>query len=183
MKTRCPEYVQDSLDPTQIEVCIREKFGNSVREMQIREHRGGVKNRISFRDLWLTVDRERFTDLVDALREIDFLHFHITSGDDIGKAVQLNYHFSLFRSAGRGNRLGITVTVEVPKKDLVMPSLWGRIPGIEYSEREMREMLGVDFTGLPNKALIFLPEDWNEDIKPWRRDETGPKPEDIRELS
>ena len=44
-------------------------------------------------------------------------------------------------------------------------------------------MLGVDFDGLPNKALIFLPEDWNEDIKPWRRDETGPKPEDIRELS
>jgi len=71
----------------------------------------------------------------------------------------------------------------VPKKDLVMPSLWERIPGIEYSEREMREMLGVDFAGLPNKALIFLPEDWNEDIKPWRRDETGPKPEDIRELS
>jgi len=83
MKTRCPEYVQNSLDPTQIEVCIRGKFGNSVREMQIREHRGGVKNRVAFRDLWLTVDRERFTDLVDALREIDFLHFHITSGDDI----------------------------------------------------------------------------------------------------
>jgi membrane-bound hydrogenase subunit beta len=54
---------------------------------------------------------------------------------------------------------------------------------VEYSEREMREMLGIDFDGLPNKALVFLPEDWNEDIKPWRRDETGPSEEDVRELS
>ncbi|HPD98073.1 MAG TPA: NADH-quinone oxidoreductase subunit C [Synergistales bacterium] len=183
MKPRCPEYVKESMDPKQVEDCIREKFGDAVRDVELRDHKGGAKNKVAFKHLWLTIDRKRFTDLVDALMEIDFLHFHITSGDDVGNAVQLNYHFSIFRSAGYGRRLGITVTVDVPKKDLVMPSLWSRIPGIEYSEREIREMLGVDFDGLPNKALIFLPEDWNEEIKPWRRDETGPKPEDIRELS
>jgi membrane-bound hydrogenase subunit beta len=43
-------------------------------------------------------------------------------------------------------------------------------------------MFGVDFVGLPNKALVFLPEDWNEEIKPWRRDATGPTPEIVREL-
>ena len=64
-----------------------------------------------------------------------------------------------------------------------MPSLWSRIPGVEYSEREIREMLGIDFDGLPNKALIFLPEDWDETIKPWRRDETGPGADDVRHLS
>lgn len=183
MKPRCPEYVKESRDPKEVEKCIRDKFGDSVRDIEIRDHVGGIKNRTAFKHLWLTIDRDRFTDLVDAMMEIDFLHFHITSGDDIGEAVQLNYHFSLFRCAERGNRLGMTVTVDIPKNDLVMPSLWSRIPGIEYSEREIREMLGIDFKGLPNKALIFLPEDWNEDIKPWRRDETGPKPEDIRELS
>ncbi len=183
MKPRCPEYVKVSMDPEQVIECIRDKFGDSVREIELRDYKGGVAGNVAYRNLWLSVDRERFTDLVDDLGEIDFLHFHITSGDDIGSSVQLNYHFSLFRCAGRGNRLGITLTVDVPKSDLVMPSLWERIPGIEYSEREIREMLGVDFDGLPNKALIFLPEDWNEDIKPWRRDETGPKPEDIRELS
>ncbi|HAG22021.1 MAG TPA: NADH-quinone oxidoreductase subunit L, partial [Synergistaceae bacterium] len=26
-------------------------------------------------------------------------------------------------------------------------------------------------------------EDWNEDIKPWRKDETGPSEKDVRELS
>jgi len=89
----------------------------------------------------------------------------------------------LFRSSGRGKKMSLCISVAVPKADLRMPSLWSRIPGVEYSEREMREMLGIDFEGLPNKGLVFLPEDWNEDIKPWRRDETGPSPEDVRELS
>jgi membrane-bound hydrogenase subunit beta len=45
-------------------------------------------------------------------------------------------------------------------------------------------MLGVDFVGLPDpkKAMVFLPEDWNEEIKPWRRDAAGPAPEIVREL-
>jgi membrane-bound hydrogenase subunit beta len=54
---------------------------------------------------------------------------------------------------------------------------------VEYSEREIREMLGVDFDGLPNKALVFLPDDWDQTIKPWRRDETGPGPDVVNELS
>lgn len=183
MKPRCSEYTKESMDPEKVEQYIRERLGDDLISLELREIKGGIKNETAYINLWLSIERSRFTDLVDALRELDFLHFHITSGDDIGEAVQLNYHFSLFRCAGRGKRLGITVTVDIPKDDLVMPSLWERIPGIEYSEREIREMLGVDFKGLPNKALIFLPEDWNEDIKPWRRDETGPRPEDIRELS
>ena len=102
---------------------------------------------------------------------------------DDGEAVTLHYHFSLFQVAGRGDRVGVTVSVPVYKTDLVMPSLYSRIPGVEYSEREIREMLGIDFDGLPNKALIFLPEDWDESIKPWRRDETGPSVDDVRHLS
>ena len=64
-----------------------------------------------------------------------------------------------------------------------MPSLWSRIPGVEYSEREMKEFLGVTFEGLPNTASIFLPEDWDENVKPWRRDGAGLAPEHVRELS
>jgi membrane-bound hydrogenase subunit beta len=77
----------------------------------------------------------------------------------------------------------VTLSIPIPKDDLVFPSLHDRIPGTEYSEREMREMLGIHFEGLPNTDLLFLPENWDEEIKPWRRDETGPSPENIRELS
>lgn len=178
-----PEYVVESRDPKEVVACVQERFGDDVRDMALRDYKGGLDDAVQYRQLWLTVDRERFTELVDAFREFDFLHFQIMSGNDDGDVVTLNYHFALFRSAGKGKRLGVSVSVRVPKDDLVMPSLWDRIPGVEYSEREMREMLGIEFEGLPNKALVFLPEDWNEDIKPWRRDKTGPSEKDVRELS
>jgi membrane-bound hydrogenase subunit beta len=44
-------------------------------------------------------------------------------------------------------------------------------------------MFGVDFAGLPDKALVFLPENWDEQIKPWRRDSEGPSLDDIRDLN
>jgi len=183
MKPRCADYTDEMMSPEKVLSLLKRKFRKFSDTMELRDYRGGAGTDVGYQTLWVQVEKSKFLDLIDLLRELDFLHFHITSGDDIGEAVQLNYHFSLFRCAGRGKRLGVTVTVDVPKDDLVMPSLWQWIPGIEYSEREIREMFGVDFDGLPNKALIFLPEDWNEDIKPWRRDEAGPKPEDIRELS
>jgi membrane-bound hydrogenase subunit beta len=178
-----PEYVKESSDPKEVVACIEERFGEDVQNLELREYKGGLEDAVQYHLLWLKVSRERFLELVDALREFDFLHFQIISGNDDGDVVTLNYHVALFREAGKGKRLGACVSVEVPKTDLVMPSLWERIPGVEYSEREMREMLGIDFDGLPNKALVFLPEDWNEDIKPWRRDETGPSEADVRELS
>ena len=183
MSPRRRGYTDEYLDPEKVISLLKKKFRKTSDDMVLREHRGGAANGGSYQCLWVRVEKQRFLDMVDTLMEIDFPHFQITSGDDIGDAVELNYHFSIFRSVGRGKRLGVTVSVVVPKDDLVMPSLWERIPGTEYSEREIREMFGVDFDGLPNKGLVFLPEDWDEDIKPWRRDETGPKPEDIRELS
>lgn len=177
------DYVRESKNAQLVLDCLQEKFGKDLSVDIFREQKAGIENKVQFHELWVKIKRERFLEVVDELFEFDFPHFHITSGNDDGDVVTLYYHFSLFRVAERGKRLGVTVGVEVPKSDLVMPSLFDRIPGIEYSEREIREMLGVEFDGLPNKALIFLPDDWDQTIKPWRRDETGPGPDVVRELS
>ncbi len=178
-----PAYVKKCKDPKEVQICLEELFGEDVSGFDLRAHVQGEKEELSHHSLWMTVKRERFLELIDALSEFDFPHFHIISGNDDGDSISLNYHMGMFRSAGRGKRIHLAVTVHVPKEDLVMPSLHSRIPGVEYSEREIIEMLGVDFEGLPNKANVFLPENWDNDIKPWRRDETGPGPEDVRELS
>ena len=182
MKCR-PEYVKECKCPEEVMNCIRDALGESLVDMELRERLDGNPRRVLYRDLWLTLDRGAYLPLVDRLMEIDFLHFHVMSGNDDGDVVTLNVHCSLFREAGEGHRLGITLRIPIPKDDLKVPSLNSRIPGTEYSEREMREMLGIHFDGLPNTDLVFLPEDWDEEIKPWRRDGTGPAPEDIRELS
>ncbi|MFA0889616.1 MAG: NADH-quinone oxidoreductase subunit C [Synergistales bacterium] len=182
MKCR-PEYVKECKCPEEVLNCIRETAGESLLELELRERLDGNPRRALYRDIWVKLDKTAYLTLVDRLRTIDFLHFHVMSGNDDGEAVTLNVHCSLFREAGEGTRLGITIVVPIPKANLSIPSLNSRIPGTEYSEREMREMLGIHFEGLPNTDLLFLPEEWDEEIKPWRRDETGPAPEHIRELS
>jgi membrane-bound hydrogenase subunit beta len=173
------QFKKTALPCGELADALKAKFGDGILKLELHEHEacGAVQSR----DLWIEVALPAFRPFIEYLFTFDFVSFHVLSGDDAGDAVALNYHLSLFQRV-RGGRVGVTLTVRVPKDNLVMPSIFDLLPGSEYSEREMREMLGVDFDGLPNKALVFLPEDWNEEIKPWRRDQAGPAPEVIREL-
>ncbi|MBO5492189.1 MAG: NADH-quinone oxidoreductase subunit C [Pyramidobacter sp.] len=157
----------------EIEAMLKERLGDALTASEIREYKTGVCQ-LPAPHLLVTVTREKFLDLVDALGELDFPHFHVMSGNDDGETIRQISHFSLFRREGRGKEVTVTVTVHIPKDDLVIPSLHSRIPGIDYSEREMFEMLGIDHDGQPNKELVFLPDGWDRSILPWRRDEKGP---------
>lgn len=152
---------------------LRAEFGEDILALDIHAHGEGTANEIQSRDLWIEIAPKTFRPFVEYLFEYDFVNFHVISGDDEGDAILLHYHLSLFQRA-RCGRLGVILSVRLPKTDLSLPSIFDLLPGSEYSERETREMFGVDFVGLPNKALVFLPEDWNEEIKPWRRDAAGP---------
>jgi membrane-bound hydrogenase subunit beta len=126
--------------------------------------------------IWCALGPEHLPDLVEALAAFDFPHFHVLSGDDLGDRIRLIYHFSLFLAVPDG-RVGLACAVDLPKECPIVPSLCERIPGVEYSEREMREMLGVRFAGAEWSGRIFLPEEWDESVHPWRRDETAPGPD------
>ncbi|NCC97033.1 MAG: NADH-quinone oxidoreductase subunit C [Synergistales bacterium] len=171
------------LEPEEIVQRLRSTLGESVSEFEVREFSQGTSGEVTGRHLWLSVEKDRLLDLVDELGKLDFPHFHVVSGDDEGDNVVLYYHLALYRAVGRGISLPVTVKVKIPKDDLTVQSLFSRIPGVEYSEREIQEMFGVDHVGLPNKGLVFLPEDWNRDVLPWRRDETAPGDDLIEELS
>jgi membrane-bound hydrogenase subunit beta len=179
---RDTQFGKATMDCSTLAGALREKFGEAVLKLDVHERRAGAENRVCSRDIWVELALPAFRPFVESLFEYDFVNFHIISGDDVGDAVALSYHLSVFQR-DRGGRVGVTVTVRVPKDALSMPSLFDLLPGSEYSERETREMFGVDFIGLPNKALVFLPENWNEEIKPWRRDFAGPTPEIMRELN
>lgn len=181
--SRKAEYTDKAMAPEAVVGTIRERLGDAVEVVELKDRKAGSNDAVCFHDLWLRCPKDKFLELLDILFELDFPFFHVMSGNDEGEAVLLNYHFTLFQSSGKASRLGVVLSVYLPKDDLTMPSIQDRIPGAEYSEREMREMLGINFMGMPDESLVFLPEDWDERVKPWRRDEAGPKPEQIRELS
>jgi membrane-bound hydrogenase subunit beta len=181
MKERTTQFGKAVMDCDTLIEALKEKFKDDVLSLEVHERRAGAANSVIGRDLWLEISTPVFRPFIENLFTYDFVFFHVISGDDVEDDVALNYHLSIFQR-DRGKRLGVTVTVKVPKSDLSMPSIFDLLPGSEYSEREIREMFGVDFVGLPNKALVFLPEHWDEQIKPWRRDSEGPSPEHMREL-
>lgn len=80
----------------------------------------------------------------------------------------LLYHFWYF-----GN---LTLHLDLIEGDSQVQSICGLIPGAEYYEREIREMYGIEFRGMPNPAPLLLPDSWKGSY-PMRRDGQGNIPE------
>lgn len=64
----------------------------------------------------------------------------------------------------------ITLRVRVPRDAAVLPSLCEIIPSAEVFERELREMLGIEITGLHTPEHLYLPDDWPINLHPLRKD-------------
>ncbi len=59
----------------------------------------------------------------------------------------------------RHNRM-VRLKVYVPEDDAVVPSLIAEWPLVNWPEREIQDMLGIDFQGHPDKRRLLMPEDW-----------------------
>ena len=64
----------------------------------------------------------------------------------------------------------ITLRVRVPRQGATLPSLCDVIPSAEVFERELREMFGIEISGLHTTDHLYLPDDWPDGVYPLRRD-------------
>ncbi len=65
---------------------------------------------------------------------------------------------AMFRSHKR--RELIRARVQVPDSDPVVPSLYQIFPGVDYAEREIYDLFGIEFAGHPDLSRILMPETW-----------------------
>jgi NADH:ubiquinone oxidoreductase subunit C len=63
----------------------------------------------------------------------------------------------------------ISIRTTLDKNNPSVPSLYDLIPGAEFYEREIHDLLGVSFEGNPNLGRFILPEDWPQGIYPLRK--------------
>ena len=56
--------------------------------------------------------------------------------------------------------LRVRVICEVPESDPQVASIVDEYPGVNFAEREVFDMDGIDFTGHPDLARILMPDDW-----------------------
>ena len=91
--------------------------------------------------------------------------FNIASGVDSRSHIEILYHFSI-------ERLNVLVSlrVKLDRKAPAVQSLTKVIKGTNWIEREIHELLGVDFQGHPNLKRLLLSDEWPEGVYPLRQD-------------
>ncbi len=149
---------------------IKERFEC---EVKVKEIPCGAK-KIKRTHIFVEIKREDFRKFMELLFEIqDYPHFAVISATDLGEQMELLYHFTI--DYGKQNdEKTISLRIKLPKNDLRIETITDLIPGAMISEREIHEMVGVEFIGLKDTRHFFLPDNWPEGKYPWRRDETFP---------
>ena len=94
--------------------------------------------------------------------------FATVSGVDTPKHIEILYHFA-FDKLGRI----ISLRTHLDRENPEIESLTSIIKGTEWIEREIHELLGVNFRNHPNLKKLLMAEDWPEDKCPLRRDYRG----------
>ena len=161
------------LSPEEVVKYFKDEFKTKIKDVQIRKKAAGSKKKESY-SIWMKIDKSIFKPFVKHLCDLQFPHLAVTSGNDLGKTIELIYHFTL----NYGTRFGeivLNVSVELPKSKPEIETICDYIPGALVTEREKQEMLGVKIIGIPDSRRLFLPDDFPEGMYPWRRDETGPE--------
>jgi Ni,Fe-hydrogenase III component G len=131
---------------------IKKKFGN----IEINEN-----NR---KRIYISADNETAKAIVVYLFTELKVRLSTISGVDARAGVELLYHLAV-----DGEGLVITVRTTVAKPELEIASITPEVPAAEWVEREIREMLGVNFAGHPNPATLLLSDDWPDGVYPLRK--------------
>ena len=94
------------------------------------------------------------------------LRFVIVTGIDSEDCFEILYHFS-------NDETGCMVTVKAFIRDRENPSIESitpLIPGAEWIERELHDILGIEIKNHPNMKRLILSDDWPEGVYPLRKD-------------
>jgi Ni,Fe-hydrogenase III component G len=92
--------------------------------------------------------------------------FVIASGTDTPGGIEILYHFSHDLS---GKMISLRILI-ADRKNPQMSSIAHIIKGAEWIEREIWELLGVNFIGHPDLRHLLLIDDWPEGKYPLRKD-------------
>ena len=145
-------------------------------DFEIKEKEEGVKRKIARKTILIKIPREKLREVVKLLIDSskEFPHFSVCSFTDYGKHVELNYHFTIDYGKPMEEK-NVVLRVTLKKDDLKVPTLTDLIPGTIISEREIKEMTGIEIENIPDGRHMFLTKDFPDGVYPWRRDETSPK--------
>jgi len=161
----------EHLDAKGLVKYFKDEFKTKVTKAEIKTKKEG-KKQSEIVNIWMKIDKSIFKPFIKHLCDYQYPHLAVVSGNDFPKVIELVYHFSLDYGKDR-KEISLNVAVDLPKSKPEIETICDYIPGALITEREKQEMLGVKVIGIPDNRRLFLPEDFPEDVYPWRKDDKG----------
>ena len=138
----------------QVQERIKEKLGNKI----LKWEENGPRRK------YFTVKKEDIYETVRFLFRDLGLRFSTASGIQTPSGFEILYHFSFDKA---GEIYSVRILIE-DKKHPEVASVTPIFPGAEWIEREMWELLGINFKGHPNLKKLLLADDWPQGNYPLR---------------
>ena len=145
---------------------LRERFPEAIADVYER----------SAKRVYVQIESDWIVRTAEFLfREIG-ARFNTASGVDGRNEMEILYHFTIEEID-----LIVTLRVILEKTKLQVDSLTSVSRAAFWVEREMHELLGVDFVGHPRMERLLLPEDWPPGVYPLRKDYEEWDPNAVRD--
>ena len=129
-----------------IKESIKEALGNKITSWDEK----------SSRRIYFSVKKEDIFETTKLLFKELGLRFSTASGMETTDVFEILYHYSFDKS---GEIFSVRVFIG-DKKNPEIDAITPIFPAAEWIEREMWEMLGINFKGHPNLKRLLLAEDW-----------------------
>ena len=142
-----------------------------TREEVLKDIRGRFSNDIidifdkSPTRVYIEIKPDSLTEVARYIFKDLGARFNIASGLDARAHMEILYHFTI-----EDINLVISFRVKLDKAKPEIQSLASVIEGANWIEREIHEILGINFKGHPDLRKLLLPEGWPEGVYPLRRD-------------
>ena len=134
---------------------INNRFRDSI--LSITEH-----NRLR---ITVTINPKAVVNLAEFFYKEKGFRFIIASGLHSKQGFEIFYHFSNDKSGHV-----INLHVVLPHKQPAIQSLTETFSAANWIEREIHELLGIDFKGHPNLFPLLSKDNWPEGTYPYRKD-------------
>jgi len=159
------------MKPEELMEFLKKELKESLLDIRLDIKKEGIKQKENH-NIWLEIKKEIFKDTIKLIASLHYPHISIIAGEDTGENVVLTYMLSIYYGE-QAKEICLNIKIKLDIKEPTISTITDIIPGAQTTEREIKEMFGVNFVGLPDMHNIFLPEDFPKNIYPFRKNQKG----------
>ena len=134
---------------------FKEEFKSDILEVAVKNQRRMI----------ITMKPDSIINVADYLYRKEGFRFIIASALHTKKGFEIHYHFSK-------DAIGLILNIHVilDKDNPQIESLSNMFNASNWIEREMHELLGINFLNHPNQEKLISEGNWSEGVYPLRKE-------------